>query len=93
MYHFSTGSYHVDVIGREGYGELSKAARLAVERERQRNLVMNDLQNLIQVADLYDNEKWGYEIIKLNPISSFCITIRTFGSREEMECFNGMDEI
>ena len=56
-YHFSTGSYHVDVIGREGYGELSKAARLAVERERQRNLVMNDLQNLIQVADLYDNEK------------------------------------
>lgn len=33
-YHFSTGSYHVDVIGREGYGELSKAARLAVERER-----------------------------------------------------------
>lgn len=34
-----------------------------------------------------------YEIIKLNPISSFCITIRTFGSREEMECFNGLDEI
>lgn len=32
-YYFSTGSYRVDVIGREQYGELSKAARLAVEQE------------------------------------------------------------
>lgn len=32
-YHFSTGSYHIDVIGRECYGELSRDARRAVERE------------------------------------------------------------